>query len=1488
MSDTNTNIGINSLASILTGTNNSAIGYNSLNQLQDGSFNTAVGSNTLSTLLTGNNNIALGYHASKNNTNYNNTICIGAETYATEDNQVILGNEKTTTYMNSLFIKNLSNLPLDISDNINIGVVSSVSGFLQNKLVYNNDIASNASISDIKLNTINSVGKVLNEATTATSSHNSNTIVLRDNTGHITAIDQPIGTMNRTIATTYFVNNTIETISSVNPLSDTIVIRDENGIIMSNVEGDIHGNLSGNVSGNLYGNVDGDMFGIVIGNIYGNVAGDLINGNVSGNIKGDINGNLYGNIIGNIIGNVSGNVIGNLNGNVYGNLYIGNYEGNIAGNILGNVSGNLYGNVNGNVYGKTYGALNGNIYGNFVGDVTGNLFGNPSHVLGDVTGNLFGYVTNAIETKFAINANNAEVVSNVNFTSEAETATYSNTQAYSTNNKRIATTEFVQYAINNLDLSELSYTQLEELEKLGSNLIIINDNETAGVLHNDVCGNVFSSLIVNNDISSNQITLEKLNNSTISLHETPNTLVLRDGSGNIQNNIISNVTGNLFGNVTGDIVETTNIINNSILNIGGDSQNILIGSTNSIVNILGNLNYIEVTDLKVEGKLITINTGGAIDSAYNAGVLIQDGTDVSAGYIVTSENRENFIVKAPAGQEGTMVLQDNSTNTVTINNMIVNNVYGNLFGKVFGDITGNLSGTVIGDLNGDVNGNLLGNVTGNLTGSITGNLMGDIFGNVSGNLTGYVGGTVIQDFIGPFQSNNWTITTQNDGIVDISNMPESITMVTGKALYGNTSITMKYVGLTSTIVKFSWSTLVSINEPWGLYRFPFGYKINNTSYKLNYTKNRFASGIATLQLNPNDTFTFYNNSDGFGYPEAHTYDSTAVINNFSYTTMGTLIGTVNGNMNGNIIGNLSGNLIGDVTGNMVGNITGSITGNVVGDISGMIVGQTTTQSIIDVSSNNISTSSYVIDSVMTNYTPKLSLCNNSLNISTFANNWVPFTFTYATNFTNVALSSSGKIQIASEQNPNVGVYVSNDYGATWVKRTGHAFTYGIAISGTGQYQAATRANLPLLISNDYGNTWYQRGPTATWNRIAISSSGQYMLGTGDYNGQVYVSRDYGETWETKLFAGEWYLPLLSFSGQYQQVQNRIGAVFSYYFSNDYGNTWKQTTISSNLLAAPYKSSSGQYVISITSGQLYLSSDYGITRTAVGPNLGFSSASISSTGEYITAIKSGQAANSPAIYTCRNPSYVNNSNKLIGDVTGNLTGTSFGNLTGDVTGNLYGNVIGNITGNLRGNVYGNLYDSTTIVGNLVGLVTGNLYGNNINNTVLYTSSTTISSGSAKKIKFLIIGGGGGGGRNMPNAENIVCSGGGGSGAVCTLIAHFTSPTNITLNVGEGGAGAISTGFQRNGYNGGNSSVTFRNVTATAGGGGGGAGGINGGGGGGGGIISGIYLSGLNGIPGNIGYPTGVGYNHPMSKNYGKGGNGDRGNGVQGAILVTYYY
>jgi hypothetical protein len=77
--------------------------------------------------------------------------------------------------------------------------------------------------------------------------------------------------------------------------------------------------------------------------------------------------------------------------------------------------------------------------------------------------------------------------------------------------------------------------------------------------------------------------------------------------------------------------------NASIINIGDSGVN---------VNLYGNTFYQDVTNLEVTDKQITLNKNGAVDSAFNSGIELEENGSIT-GYVSTSGDRNSWELKAP-------------------------------------------------------------------------------------------------------------------------------------------------------------------------------------------------------------------------------------------------------------------------------------------------------------------------------------------------------------------------------------------------------------------------------------------------------------------------------------------------------------------------------------------------------------------------------------------------------------------------------------------------------------------------------------------------------------------------------------------------------------------------------------------------------------------------------------------------------------------------
>jgi hypothetical protein len=188
-------------------------------------------------------------------------------------------------------------------------------------------------------------------------------------------------------------------------------------------------------------------------------------------------------------------------------------------------------------------------------------------------------------------------------------------------------------------------------------------------------------------------------------------------------------------------------------------------------------------------------------------------------------------------------------------------------------------------------------------------------------------------------------------------------------------------------------------------------------------------------------------------------------------------------------------------------------------------------------------------------------------------------WTQRTQFTgqwySISLSTTGQYQSAVIYNGGSGtfIYTSTDFGATWVQRSTatrtNAFTR-IKSSASGQYQIATsgpvgNTNGQLYVSSDYGQSWIPRRGLGTWLGVAVSATGAVMMSFLTPSAATAViirSTDFGNTFTdvpgtTLALPAYWRAISVSNSAA---IQTAVAYGGSIYRSLDTGATWSNTGI----------------------------------------------------------------------------------------------------------------------------------------------------------------------------------------------------------------------------------------------------------------------------------------------------------------------------------------
>jgi cytoskeletal protein CcmA (bactofilin family) len=256
-----------------------------------------------------------------------------------------------------------------------------------------------------------------------------------------------------------------------------------------------------------------------------------------------------------------------------------------------------------------------------------------------------------------------------------------------------------------------------------------------------------------------------------------------NGQTNLKGNLIINGTDlyNIVKSTASDSLSSGNVLNLgtgptiqsiNIGNSGAGVATINIGGLNDVINIIGNLNYIQSTNLEVDDKNIILNRGAQGSStSFLGGIYLRDNDINDASYIRVANDGNSWELKLPTHSNVIklknqnfshgLVLCDNSQNVTSSNvvpydlsfnsNIIISSnlsVSGNVAVSKNATVSGIATlahASITGNLdlagNANVSGNVVLSKNATVSGtaslahaSITGNL--DLAGNanVSGNL----------------------------------------------------------------------------------------------------------------------------------------------------------------------------------------------------------------------------------------------------------------------------------------------------------------------------------------------------------------------------------------------------------------------------------------------------------------------------------------------------------------------------------------------------------------------------------------------------------------------------------------------------------------------------------------------------------------------------------------------------------------------------------
>jgi hypothetical protein len=176
---------------------------------------------------------------------------------------------------------------------------------------------------------------------------------------------------------------------------------------------------------------------------------------------------------------------------------------------------------------------------------------------------------------------------------------------------------------------------------------------------------------------------------------------------------------------------------------------------------------------------------------------------------------------------------------------------------------------------------------------------------------------------------------------------------------------------------------------------------------------------------------------------------------------------------------------------------------------------------------------------------------------------------------------------------------STDFGVTWEARESDRSWGNMSCSADGKYVYAATNNVSpstngIYVSSDYGVTFVKTtAPNSAWNGLCVCRNGE-MVFAAINGGQVYKTGDYGATWQilSASPSSDWYIMGGSETGKYVvSVSNSFVRV-----SKDGGATWANVSTANSTLNYSWIPRMGQYVYALTNGGK-------IQRMGTGANLG---------------------------------------------------------------------------------------------------------------------------------------------------------------------------------------------------------------------------------------------------------------------------------------------
>jgi hypothetical protein len=238
----------------------------------------------------------------------------------------------------------------------------------------------------------------------------------------------------------------------------------------------------------------------------------------------------------------------------------------------------------------------------------------------------------------------------------------------------------------------------------------------------------------------------------------------------------------------------------------------------------------------------------------------------------------------------------------------------------------------------------------------------------------------------------------------------------------------------------------------------------------------------------------------------------------------------------------------------------------------------------------------------------------------------------------INVSDNGKIVVAVS---GTQIRISNDSGATFIDHVAPGICSRPGVSSTGQYISIPIFGSQIYTSETFGSNagWNLRGPIHNWGEVAVSSSGLIQIAVAD--SKAFVTAN---AWVDGGNDTNQNIPMtncaISNTGQYA-IMSGVGSVLS--ISNDFGTSWIQHP-SRNYKGVKMSSSGQIQLASVFNGNLYVSTDFGVTFNTKDISREWGGVDMSADGIKHTAVVNGgyiyQTTNTGDMWNKKQLSYSN--------------------------------------------------------------------------------------------------------------------------------------------------------------------------------------------------------------------------------------------------------